>query len=230
MVLSACGNPAVLEQLLRAYWGPIYAFIRRSGRSRDEAADLTQEFIAQAVLERDLIQKADPDRGRFRTFLKASLRNFLIDQHRRSTSKGRAPDGFLLGGGALDEAEPLDTDDPGRAFERQWATTILSRTLERLAIDCDACGQSQHWSAFKLAVIDPTVGLGLGPASNGAATPSLDEVAQRIGADSADQVSSMIQTIRRKFRRMLVQVVAETLENPADAPDEVARIQESLAL
>jgi RNA polymerase sigma-70 factor (ECF subfamily) len=230
LVLSASGNPAVLEQLLRAYWGPIYAYIRRSGRSRDQAAELTQDFIAQAVLERDLIQKADPQRGRFRTYLKTALRNFLIDQHRRATAKGRAPDTFILDSDALSQFEPADTDDPTRAFERHWATAVLSRTLARLEADCLACGQAQHWEAFRLAVIEPSIGLGVGSgSSNGRAAPSLDEVATEIGAPGAEQVSSMIQTLRRKFRRMLVQVVGETLENPADAPDEVARIQEALS-
>jgi RNA polymerase sigma-70 factor (ECF subfamily) len=231
LVLSASGNPALLEQLLRAYWGPIYAYIRRSGRSRDQAAELTQEFIAQAVLERDLIQKADPQRGRFRTYLKTALRNFLVDQHRRATAKGRAPDGFILDSDALAQFEPADTDDPTRAFERLWATAVLSRTLARLEADCMACGQAQHWSAFRLAVIEPSIGLGFGSASPSDArtSPSLDEVAREIGAPGAEQVSSMIQTLRRKFRRMLVQVVGETLENPADAPDEVARIQEALS-
>jgi RNA polymerase sigma factor (sigma-70 family) len=228
LVLSASGNPRILEHLLRLYWGPIYAYIRRSGRGRDEAGELTQEFIAQAVLERDLIGRADPQRGRFRTFLKSAVRNFLVDQHRRATAKARAPDAPLLGGASLDEYEPSEDDDPSRAFERQWATTVLSRTLERLEADCAACGQERHWAAFRMAVIEPALGSGTNGQSR--AGPSLDEVARKVGAPGPDQVSSMIQTIRRKFRRMLTEVVAQTLENPGDAPDEVARIQDSLSI
>lgn len=229
LVLSASGNPGVLEHLLKIYWGPIYAYIRRSGRGREEASELTQEFIAQAVLERDLISKADPERGRFRTFLKAAVRNFLVDQHRRATSKARAPETAVLGGASLEDYEPCEQDDPSRAFERHWAATVLSRTLERLEADCAGCGQERHWAAFRMAVIEPAVGLTPANGSTQAAPP-LDEVARRVGAPGPDQVSSMIQTIRRKFRRMLTEVVGQTLENPADAPDEVARIQDSLSL
>lgn len=228
-MLSASGNPRVLEQLLRIYWGPIYAYIRRSGRGRDEASELTQEFIAQAVLERDLISRADPQRGRFRTFLKSALRNFLVDQHRRATSKTRAPETALLGGASLEDFEPSEEDDPSRAFERQWATTVLSSTLDRLEADCAGCGQERHWAAFRMAVIEPAIGAGKGCGSARAA-PALEEVARSVGAPGPDQVSSMIQTIRRKFRRMLTEVVSQTLENPGDAPDEVARIQDSLSL
>jgi RNA polymerase sigma-70 factor (ECF subfamily) len=181
------------------------------------------------VLERDLMSRADPERGRFRTFLKSAVRNFLVDQHRRATSKARAPGTALLGGGSLEDFEPSEEDDPSRAFERQWAATVLSRTLERLEADCAGCGQQKHWAAFRMAVIDPAIGLVPGDGT-GRGVPALDDVARRVGAPGPDQVSSMIQTIRRKFRRMLTEVVGQTLENPGDAADEVARIQDSLSL
>ena len=217
LVAGAAADPAQLGPLLRAYWGPIYAYIRRSGRSREQAADLAQQFIAEVVLERGLLDRADPERGRFRTLLKSSLRNFLVDQHRRATAKGRSPDTPLLGGAALDRLEPSATDDPAAAFDRQWATTLLSRCLERLAADCASSGQEGHWAAFRAAVIDPALGHDR--------APGLDDLAKRVGAADAAQVSSMIQTVRRKFRRTLRDVVGATVAEPAWAEEEIASLR-----
>src|SRR5689334_18689682 len=93
LVLSARADPGALELLLRAYWSPVYAFIRHKGYSQHDAADLTQEFLSEVVLGRNLLVKADPARGRFRAFVKSALRNFLIDQHRRAGSQRAAPKG-----------------------------------------------------------------------------------------------------------------------------------------
>ncbi|MEX2217270.1 MAG: hypothetical protein WD749_00795 [Phycisphaerales bacterium] len=220
VVVAAAGDARLLEPLLASYWGPIYAFIRRSGRSREQAADLAQQFVAEVVLERGLLEKACPERGRFRTFLKAALRNFLVDQHRRSVAKGRSPSLPVGGSAALDRLEPAEDGDPGDAFDRQWATTLLSITLERLASECAAAGQAPHWDAFRAAVIDPALGHDRAPA--------MEALAERLGVDSPTKVSSMIQTVRRKFRRTLRQVVEETTADAAAADDEIASLRRFL--
>src|SRR5438309_9722358 len=91
VVLAAPDDPAIFDTLLRRYLGPIYAYVRRAGNPRDRAADLTQEFVSQVILQRGLLDRADPARGRFRTFLKSALSNFLVDQHRRATTQSRSP-------------------------------------------------------------------------------------------------------------------------------------------
>jgi RNA polymerase sigma factor (sigma-70 family) len=223
MVTGVAENPVLLEQLLQCYWGPIYAFVRRSGYSREAAADLTQEFIAQVVLERELILRADPERGRFRTFLKSALRNFLVDQHRRARAKGRGPVGVVqLGGDVLEKVEPCNDDAPDDAFDRQWAATILTVTLERLAANCRTSGQERHWAAFERAVIRPALGQ--------AQAPLLEQLAQEMDLASASQVSSMIQTVRRKFRRMLSDVVAETVQEPGQAEEEMGNLRTFLGV
>ncbi|CAG1005539.1 hypothetical protein PHYC_03240 [Phycisphaerales bacterium] len=222
LVLAAPDDPALLARLLRTYWGPIYAFMRRSGKSREDAADLTQEFIAQAVLERDLIEKADPQRGRFRTLLKAAVRNFIIDQHRRSLAKGRSADTLLLSDAALDGAEPDENDDPHHAFDRQWGTTVLSRALAIVEDDCAACGQARHWEAFRSVVIEPALSM--------ASPPLLADVARQMGLENPEQAASLVQTVRRKFRRVLALVVAQTLQDPSEAADEIENIRQYLVL
>ena len=212
MILGVGHNPALLEDLLKTYWGPIYAFIRRSGYTRDKAADLTQEFIAQVILERDLFAKADPQRGRFRTFLKSTLKNFLIDQHRRASSRARSPGGPIVGGDKLERIEPCESDDPGSAFDRQWAATLLEEALERLEADCLACGQERHWKAFEATQVHPITRL--------AEAPALTAIAQELDLEGPTQVSSMNQTVRRKFRRVLLEVIRETVHDPHEAEDE----------
>lgn len=224
IVIAATADSKLLEDLLARYWGPIYAYIRRSGYPREQAADLAQEFVAQVVLERGLIERADPERGRFRTFIKSALRNFLIDQHRRSTARGRAPAGGapVITGMDLEDLEPAEHEEPASAFDRQWATTLLDLALKRVEQDCAASGQEVHWAAFKSAIIDPAVRH---------STPArLEDLAAQLGVSSADRISSMIQTVRRKFKRVLRDVVAETLAEPGHTEDELNELRRFLTL
>jgi RNA polymerase sigma factor (sigma-70 family) len=222
MVVAACADPEALERLLRTYWGPIYVYIRRTGASREQAADLTQEFVVQVLLERGLIERADPDRGRFRTFLKSALRRFLIDQHRRSTSKARHPGVPILNGDALDALEPTREDDPGRAFDRQWAATLISQALDRTAAECAAEGQSAHWEAFNSAILEPTL--------RHTHSAPFDELAKALGVGGPERVSAMIQTMRRKFRRALREAVAQTVCDPSHTDLELENLKSLLGL
>ena len=222
LVLAAPDDPALLDALLRRYLGPIYAYIRRAGNARDRAADLTQEFVSQIILERGLLDRADPARGRFRTFLKSALANFLVDQHRRATTRAHAPAEPVLNGLRLDDLEPSDAADPGAAFDRQWATSVLSSALARVEADCRACDQAAHWTAFAAAVIEPAL--------HHTSPPATDALARRLDLCEPAQVSSMIQTVRRKFRRILLQVVEETLADPSLASEELTDLRSFLRI
>lgn len=223
LVLDASADPVALDELLRLYWGPIYAYIRRSGCTRDEAADLTQEFIAQRIVAGALLDRADPVRGRFRTFVKTALRNFLIDQDRRRRAQCRAPlNGVLLQGFSLDDVEPREGDDPGSAFDRQWAATMLSNAISRVQADCIAEGQRAHWTAFERSVVQPALGR--------MAPIGLEDLAGELGERSPDRVSAMIQTVRRKFRRVLRALIEETVADPAQADEEANALKEFLKL
>jgi RNA polymerase sigma-70 factor (ECF subfamily) len=125
---------AYLDRMIGAYWRPVYKFIRIGWkRSNEDAKDLTQEFFTH-LIEGDLLEKADPERGNFRRLLMASLRNFLSNEYRSASALKR-------GGGrpalSLDRAEeslgPADPQDPKAAFEAQWARDLLALALERLA-------------------------------------------------------------------------------------------------
>jgi RNA polymerase sigma-70 factor (ECF subfamily) len=220
IILAAPGDRTAFEGLIGTYWGPIYAYIRRCGHGRDAAAELTQEFVATVVLERDLIGRADPERGRFRTFVKSAVKNFLVDQHRRATTKRRSHPAGLVVGSGLDEVEPSPEDGPDRAFDREWAATLISQALTRLEAECAAGGMKTHWEVFRIVAVDPVLRMTV--------APPLSEIATQLGVDSPERVSSMVQTVRRKFRRVLTETARETVAEPGEAEQEVDRLRDFL--
>jgi RNA polymerase sigma-70 factor (ECF subfamily) len=223
LVIHAAENPAALAELLSQYWGAMYAFCRRSGLSRDESADMVQEFMTQRLIAGELLRRADPARGRFRTFVKASLRNFLIDHARRRSAQRRSPAGHAtIRLASLDNLDPSEQDDPSDAFDRQWAATLLSNVLEQVERDCGEDGLGVYWGAFERVVIRPMLGE--------AAAPPLADLAAELGVDSAARLSGMIQTVRRRFRRALRKAVEDTLEDISEAEDEVGVLRQFLRL
>jgi RNA polymerase sigma factor (sigma-70 family) len=222
VILRAPDSGPDLERLLAAYWTPVYAYIRRTGATADDAADLTQEFLTQIVLERGLPGKADPERGMFRAFLKASLRNFLVDQHRRDRARRLERRMRFVPDGSDRQIDPPDTADPSDAFDRQWAVAVLESALRRVQEDCTTGNLTQHWEAFSLHVI--------GPIMHKAEPLSMEALAARIGADSPEQASSMVQTVKRKFRRTLRRVIAETVTDTREIEEELALLRRCLGI
>lgn len=226
LVLRAQGQGADLDELLRLYWRPVYAWLRRKGRSREDAADLTQAFVSDVVLSRQLLMKADQGKGRFRTYILTALSRFIIDDHRRSTGVTRNPggavmslDGPELSGEALDAAEPAPAEDPARAFERQWAATVVQLALQRFERRCIEEGLDDQHTAFMLRVVAP---------ARGASGPPLDALARELGLADWKSAGSMVQTAKRRFRRELERIVLETLDDPADLADEILAIRNAL--
>jgi len=213
-----------LEQLLGVYWSPVYAYLRRKGKCREDASDITQAFLADVVVKRDLIGKADPDRGRFRAFLQAALKRFVIDKYREEFGRGgqRSPVLVPQDGASLAAAEPIASDDPTRAFDRQWATTVLEITVGRLDAACTREGLDRHWKVFEQRL--------LGPVRNGCEPTPFDGLVELVGASDREEIYSMLHTIKRKFRAMLREVVAETLEDQAELDKELASLRVFLAL
>jgi RNA polymerase sigma factor (sigma-70 family) len=223
MVRDAPHDPAALESFLSQYWSPVYAYLRRSGRRPDEAADHTQSFFA-AILEKPrLLTAADPARGRFRTYLLSAVQRFLIDEHRRECGRnGQAPRQFSIDREALSTIEPSHADDPARAFDREWARTVLDQAIRRLEASCVKDNMTAQWSVFEQRV--------LRPASHGAAPAPIEDLMAELHVGSAQEVYSMLQTMKRRFHRALVAVVAQTVRNPDEAEQELADLLRVLAM
>lgn len=223
LIVRARASREDFGALLTQYWSPLYAYLRRRGQSRDDAADLAQAFIAEVMIERDLIGKANPSRGRFRSFLMSALRSFVIDEHRRQRGRdGKRPATRLASDEELDVIEPRETDDPATAYQRQWAATVLNQTLQRLEQACRAEGMAQHWDVFEARVVRPMMG--------NCEAPDMGEVAGAIGLESAELASSMLFSAKRKFNGVLREVVEETVEDPAEADAELTELKGFLGM
>ncbi len=215
------GSPqarAALADLCSAYWYPIYALIRRKGNAHDQALDLTQEFFAH-LLERGSIAAANPREGRFRAFLRTDCQHFLIDQFRRMTARRRGtPTVSINAHGAEDRYrfEPADTFTPDRLFDRAWALTLLEKVLDLLAREFAAKGQSELFEKLKIVL---TQGKGSVPAATLAAQLGKSEEAVHMAAHR----------LRKRYREILEEQIAATLDDPSEMEDEIRSLFEAIA-
>jgi RNA polymerase sigma-70 factor (ECF subfamily) len=205
-----------METLCRAYWYPLYAFVRRQGRSPEEAQDLTQGFFAH-LLARDFLRGLAKENGRFRAFLLAALKHFLSDQW----DKARA---LKRGGGqtplSLDAAnaearyqrEPVDESSPDRLYERRWALTLLDQALARLRKEFTAEGKAGLFETLRSFQGDE-------PAPSTAA-----EAAAQAGMP-VNTFKSHLLRFRRRYRELLCEEVAQTVATPADVADELRHLK-----
>jgi RNA polymerase sigma-70 factor (ECF subfamily) len=214
----AAGDPRApearesLAALCAAYWYPLYAYIRRRGHTSEQAQDLTQEFFA-LVLERGLLSRADPERGRFRSFLRAVCGRYLVNQGARANAQKR-------GGGR--SALPIDTfEAEGRyaheladestaqqIFDRTWALTLLGRVLDRLRREYEDAGRGTTFEELRGVLIEES------PAAPYAT------IAGRLGT-SEGAVRVAVHRLRRRYGVLLRQEIAATVEDPADVDDEI---------
>jgi len=220
MVLSAGEGSlpnaqAALERLCRAYWYPLYAYVRRQGRSVEEAQDLTQEFFAR-LLQKEYLRHTDPARGRFRTFLLTALKRFLVNDW----EKGRAA---RRGGGqqiiSWDErvtetrflAESADQSTPEKAFEKRWALIVLEQVLERLRDEFTASGHAERFERLKVLLWGEK------------GSPPYAEVAAELGlTEGALKVA--VHRLRQRYRELLRAEVANTVARPEDVDDELRHL------
>jgi RNA polymerase sigma-70 factor (ECF subfamily) len=158
VVLTAGGSDTTrardtLARLCQTYWYPLYAYIRRRGHSPHDAQDLTQAFFAQ-LLERQSLAAADPERGRFRSFLLGAMNHFLVNEWQKAHAQKRGGGSQTL---SLDLAaaeerfdlEPADNSTPDRVFEKQWAMTLLGEVLNRLDAEYRREGKGGLFAALK---------------------------------------------------------------------------------
>ena len=211
------------EQLTERYWPAIFAFIRASGRSVTMSEDLTQGFICDVFLGRDLLSKAEEARGRFRSLLLSSVRNYLADDYRKQTAKRRRPEHGSPS--SLDANEGLDTPDkagltPESAFNIRWLDELIQRTSEETKAALLANGQGAHWDIFKSRVLDPCL--------RGATQVPHEELSAKWGLNGLPQVSNFLVTAKRRFARTLLMNVRETLPDDQDPSLELQELFKAL--
>ena len=217
VVLNAADSDApqakdALERLCRAYWYPLYAYVRRHGHSPEDAQDLTQSFFVR-LLERDLLAVASPERGRFRSFLLTALRNFLADEYDRASARKRGvghPLVFLdeLDAEARYALEPVEVASPDKLFERRWATTVLEQAWALLAAEYAAEGKAELFHELRR----------FNSAQESA--PGYTEAAGRLGLPE-NTVKSLVRRMRQRYRALLRREIAHTVSNPVEIDGEI---------
>lgn len=208
-----------LEALCRRYWFPLYALARRRVVTVHEAQDLTQEFFLR-LLEKNSLAAASPERGRFRSFLLASLKNFLANEWDRATAQKRGGGRERLSldwevGESRLSLEPAHADTPEREFERQWALTLLDNVVHRLQDEFAAAGKSRQFELLKETLTGSRATLDYSVVS---AELQMSEEAARQAAHR----------LRKRYRELLREEVAATVESDDEVEDEIGRLFEAL--
>ena len=203
------------EALYRDYCYPVYAFIRRRGHPRPEAQDLTQDFFVHLV-EKGTLRRADPQKGRFRTFLLGVLEYFLADAARRAGTRKRGGDRqfvFLDDAGTAENAYQLaapNSQTPAQLFETRWAAALIDAVFSRLREEMAASGKGAQFEALKDYVA-------------GAEDASYQETADRLGLTLA-ALNSAIHRLRGRYRSLLREEVARTVAHPGEVAAELAHL------
>jgi hypothetical protein len=209
----------VLAALLEAYLPALRSYVLAEHRvTPDRADDLLQGFIADKVLAKDLIQKADRSRGRFRVFLMAALDRFVIDQVRHERAGVRSPASGSVqsveNGDGSDVPAPTGPD----AFDTMWARQVLELAIARTREECNAAGRADVWAVLEGRVLLPTL-------RESDPTP-LDDLVRRLCV-TPDRVSNLLVTGKRMFVRNLEAVVGEYAEE-SEVEDEIRWLRDTL--
>lgn len=224
MVLAAgqASSPeaqAALEELCRAYWPPLYAFVRRQGHGPEEAQDLTQEFFLR-LLQQDGLARMDQGKGRFRSFLLASLKNLLANKWHRARTQKRGGEAvhFSLDDPAREacyDAGLADTLTPDKLFDRRWAETLLERVLVRVRDEWDARDRQQRFDELKVFLVERR------------GTAPFAEVATRLGV-TVPALRSSVHRLREAYREAFLQEIAHTVATPEELEDELRHLLAAL--
>jgi len=205
-------SDGALEELCRTYWFPLYAYVRRRGHTKEDAEDLTQAFFAR-FLEKNHLEGLSAERGRFRAFLLASLKHFLINEWKKSQRLKR-------GGGEAPLSLDWQTADtkfqvaataepsPDKAFDREWALALLSKVIERLQKECEADGKVKLFEQLKVFL------------TAGKSESAQAEVAKALGMEEG-AVRVAIHRLRKRYRALLRDEIVQTLSDPAQADEEM---------
>jgi len=205
-----------LEKLCRAYWYPLYAYVRRSGQLKENAEDLTQAFFAR-LLEKNFLEAAEPERGRFRSFLLVALKRFLANEWDRVRAQKR-------GGGQMHV--PLDTElaerkfqaettageiSPDRLYDRRWALTLIEQTMARLRAEFERADKAAEFERLKIFL---TVDKHEIPYATVATELGMGESALRVA----------VHRLRKRYRELFREEIAHTLAEGEDVETELRHL------
>lgn len=208
-----------LDSLCRGYWYPLYAYIRRLGHSPHDAQDLTQSYFAY-LLEKRLLTKADPESGRFRSFLLGSLKHFMANEWRKQHAQKRDASQTISFDATDAETryaiEPIDESNPQRIFEQAWAVAVLDQAMSLL--------EAEYIASRKEALFTQLI-----PCLQGDRLDSTyAEIGNRLGL-SEGAVKVAVHRLRQRYRELLRACVANTVADPLDVDGELQHLMTVLS-
>jgi RNA polymerase sigma-70 factor (ECF subfamily) len=200
-----------MTELCRTYWYPLYAFLRRRGHQAHEAEDLTQEFFAR-LLGPHFLANVDRQKGKFRSFLLASLGHFLSDQRDRARAQKRGGGRAVISLDSLDAEtryglEPAQDITPERMFEKQWALSVLEKVLSRLRAELAGEGKAALFEALKETL-------------TGGRSSRYAALGAKLGMTEA-AVKMAAHRLRRRYRALFREEIAQTVAGPEEIDDEI---------
>jgi RNA polymerase sigma factor (sigma-70 family) len=224
VVLSA-GKPnspdaqAALAKLCQTYWYPLYVFVRRQGQSAEDAQDLVQGFFAKAI-EKNYVADAEREKGRFRSFLLIALKRYMANEWKRDNRDKRGGGHEII---SLDEqntemryrSEPVDESSPEKAYERQWALTLLQQVLDRLSSEFSAPGKAEVFEELRVFLTGEKGG-------------SYAEIGARLSL-SEGAVKVAVHRLRQRYREVLRLEIANTVSSPEAVDDEIRNLFAALS-
>ena len=214
----------LIADLVRDYWKPVYCYLRRKGYGNEDAKDLTQGFFQEVVLGRELIQRADPARGRFRTLVLTALDRYLANIRRGQTAHKRIPQDKLI---ALDQMDGRDLPELAddltheESFNYAWVAELLDRMLAEVEAECRGRGMAVHWNLFRDRVLDPII--------EDKDPPPLAELCARYGIEEATRASNMIFAVKRRLQGALKRHVRQSVACEEEISEEMAALKQFLA-
>lgn len=212
-------DKALIGLLIERYWKPVYCYLRRKGYRSEDAKDLTQGFFHTVVLKRNLVPRADPSKGRFRTFLLHALNQYVLNETDKQKAAKRIP---------RDKLVPLDVIDPPAVpaavaeagpedcYNYAWMSALMDQVLEATRIGCRDEGLETHWNLFNDRLVQPIL--------NGVAAPPLCDLCARHGIKDPRQASNMIVTVKRRFRTALREHIRTTVIADDQVDEELGEI------
>ena len=210
-----------MEEICKNYWFPIYAYLRRSGRSAHDAEDITQAFFAQLISDHSIIASVRQDRGKLRSFLLTVLVRLLSEQGRHQKALKRGGGQAVVSFDAMEAEEryglePKDVRDPEKIFLHAWAGGVLHGVHARLKAAFEEEGRLEMFEA-----LDPYLG-------SEDTQPPYEELAAKLGS-TAGAVRLLVHRLRKKFRTLLEREIAKTVMRPEDIEEELAWLRQVMA-
>lgn len=194
---------AVYKELYQKYWKPLYAFLRGKGFGNDKAKDLVQDFFTEKVLEQELIDKADRNRGKFRNLLLVAIRNYAINACKSEKS-------FQELSERTDAVS--NKDDPDIEFNRVWADEILDKVLKELKTECSRKGKNTHWEIFREWLLEPAL--------DGNKT-LMSDICSKYSIEDTSAAYNMIANIKGRFRAILRSHLRPLVKSESDVDAEI---------